>query len=166
MARIKPKERARTRVLSDEEIRIIWPVLDEVGTFGALAKALLLTAQRRDEVAQMSRKEIGEDAIWKIPAERYKTKRSNSIPLSKAALAVINAQPKIDDCDYVFPSRAKTPFSGFGKSKAALDKVVLAATKKHEEMGEGRASAELDTSRFAPHREDVDGPRWRATGHF
>ena len=25
MARIKPKERARTRVLSDQEIRIIWP---------------------------------------------------------------------------------------------------------------------------------------------
>jgi integrase len=135
MARIKPKERARTRVLSDDEIRIIWPVLDEVGTFGALVKGLMLTAQRRDEVAQMSRREIGEDVIWEIPAERYKTKRPNFIPLSKAALAVIYAQPKIDDCDYVFPSRAKTPFSGFGKSKAALDKAVFAAMKKHVKKG-------------------------------
>ena len=83
MARIKPKERARTRVLSDEEIRIIWPALGEAGTFGALVKALLLTAQRRDEVAQMSRKEIGEDAIWEIPAERYKTKRPNSFPYQR-----------------------------------------------------------------------------------
>ena len=83
----------------------------------------------------MSRKEIGEDAIWEIPAERYKTKRPNFIPLSKAALAVIDAQPKIDDCDYIFPSRAKTPFSGFGKSKAALDKAVLAAMKKHAKKG-------------------------------
>ena len=41
MARIKPKERARTRVLSDEEIRIIWPALGEAGTFGALVKALI-----------------------------------------------------------------------------------------------------------------------------
>jgi integrase len=135
MARIKPKERARTRVLSDDEIRIIWPVLCEAGTFGVLVKALMLTAQRRDEVAQMSRREIGEDAIWEIPAERYKTKRPNSIPLSKAALAVIDAQPKIDDCDYVFPSRAKTPFSGYGKSKAALDKAVFAAMKKHAKKG-------------------------------
>ena len=135
MARIKPKERARTRVLSDEEIRIIWPVLGGAGTFGALVKALLLTAQRRDEIAQMSRKEIGEDATWKIPAERYKTKRPNFIPLSKAALAVIDAQPKIDECDYVFSSRAKTPFSGFGKSKAALDKAVLAAMKKQTTKG-------------------------------
>ena len=135
MARIKPKERARTRVLSDEEIRTIWPILGEFGTFGALVKALMLTAQRRDEIAQMSRKEIGEAAIWEIPAERYKTKRPNFIPLSKAALAVIAAQPKIDGCDYVFASRAKTPFSGFGKSKAALDKAVLSAMKKHAKKG-------------------------------
>ena len=45
MARIKPKERARTRVLSDDEIRIIWPVLAGAGTFGGLVKALLLRAQ-------------------------------------------------------------------------------------------------------------------------
>jgi hypothetical protein len=48
MARAKPKERARTRVLSDEEIRTIWPALGEAGTFGAIVKTLLLTAQRRD----------------------------------------------------------------------------------------------------------------------
>ena len=35
----------------------------------------------------------------------------------------------------MFPSRAKTPFSGFGKSKAALDKAVLAAMKKHAKKG-------------------------------
>ena len=135
MARIKPKERARTRVLSDEEIHIIWPALGAAGTFGALVKALLLTAQRRDEIAQMSRKEIGGDAIWEIPAERYKTKRPNFVPLSKAALKVIDAQPKIENCNYVFPSRAKTPFSGFGKSKAALDKAIRAAMKKQAKKG-------------------------------
>jgi integrase len=94
MARVKPKERARTRILSDDEIRILWPVLDEAGTFGALAKTLLLTAQRRDEVAHMQHNEIGREGIWAIPAERYKTKRPNFVPLSKAALAVIAAQPK------------------------------------------------------------------------
>ena len=74
----------------------------------------------------MSRKEIGSDGIWTIPAERYKTKRANHVPLSKAALAIIAARPTIDESDYVFSSRAKTPFSGFSKSKAALDKAVLA----------------------------------------
>ena len=135
MARVKPKERARTRILSDDEIRILWPVLDEAGTFGALARTLLLTAQRRDEVAHMQHNEIGREGIWAIPAERYKTKRPNFVPLSKAALAVIAAQPKHEDCNYVFPSRAKTPYSGFGKSKAKLDKAVFAVMKKQARKG-------------------------------
>ena len=165
--RANQKERARTRVLSDEEIRIIWPVLGHTGTFGAMVKMLLLTGQRRDEVAHMSRNEIGKDGIWVIPAERYKTKRPNHVPLSKAALALIKSQPKFSDCDLIFPSRAKTPYSGFTKSKAKLDKAVLAAMKAHAKAGtDGRASAKLDPSRSTPHREDVDGSRWRATRYF
>jgi integrase len=135
MARVRPKERARTRVLADDEIRAIWPELAKAGTFGAFTKILLLTAQRRDEVAHMSRKEIASDGIWTIPAERYKSKRPNFVPLSKAALDVIAAQPKHDNCDYVFPSRAKTPYSGYSKSKAKLDKNVFAAMKKQAKKG-------------------------------
>jgi integrase len=129
-ARANPKERARTRVLSDDELRVAWPLLSEAGTFGALLKTLLLTAQRRDEVANMTWTEIGTDGTWTIPAERYKTKRPNHVPLSTAALRLIEAQPKIDGCDYVFPSRTNTPFSGFGKSKARLDKKMLLYTPK------------------------------------
>ena len=151
--RANPKDRARTRVLSDDEIRAIWQALGEAATFGALIKTLLLTAQRRDEVAHMSRKEIGEDRIWTIPPERYKTKRPNFVPLSKAALAVIEAQPKIDGCDYVFPSRAETPFSGFGKSKAKLDKAVLAAMKKQAER------RRLSQSRIGPFMTCGEQPR-------
>jgi integrase len=136
-ARANPKERARSRVLSDDELRTVWPLLREAGTFGALLKTLLLTAQRRDEVAKMSRTEVGTDGTWTIPAERYKTKRSNHVPLSTAALRVLEAQPKIEGCDYVFPSRTKTPFSGFGKSKARLDKAILIDMRK-------RANREAD----------------------
>ena len=35
----------------------------------------------------------------------------------------------------MFPSRTKTPFSGFGKSKAKLDRAVLAALKKQAKNG-------------------------------
>jgi integrase len=135
MSRTKPRERARTRVLSDDEIRIIWSVLDAAGTFGALLKTLLLTAQRRDEVASMSRGEIGKDGVWTIPAERYKTKKPNFVPLSKEALAVVTAQLKDEKRNYAFPSRAGTPFSAFGKSKTALDKAVLEAMRRHAPKG-------------------------------
>lgn len=122
MARTKARERARERILSDDEVRIIWPKLS--GTFGGIVKLLLLTAQRRLEVAQISRAEIT-DGVWVIPAERYKSKRANLVPLSAAALAIIEAQPKIENCDYVFTGRTQaTPFSGFGKTKAALDEAT------------------------------------------
>jgi integrase len=128
--RANPKERARTRVLSDYELRIIWPLLDQLGTFGALVKTLLLTAQRRDEVAKMTWTEIGENAIWTIPPERYKTKRPNHVPLSHAASAIITGQPQIKGSDFVFPSTKGTPFSAFGKSKSRLDRLVLSAVEK------------------------------------
>jgi integrase len=136
MARVKPAERARTRVLSDEEIRAIWPVLGGLGTYGAFVRMLLLTAQRHREVAYMSYKEIDGDGIWTIPTERYKTKRPNHVPLSKAALAIIETQQKFDDCGYVFPSRAKTPYTRSGKSKAKLDVAVLASMTKQAKKGE------------------------------
>ena len=136
MARTRPMEHARDRNLSDGEIRIIWACL--TGTFGALVKVLLLTAQRRNEVARMTWKEIDKDGVWTIPAERYKAKRANVVPLSKAARAVIEAQPQIEGCEYVFAGRARTrdgrgaaapawcPFSGFSKAKPALDRAVAA----------------------------------------
>ena len=137
--RVKPranqKERARTRVLSDDEIPIIWSVLGQCGTFGAMVRMLLLTAQRRDEVAHMTRNEVDKDGIWVIPAHRYKTKRPNYVPLSKAALDLIDVQPKLDNCDLIFPSQVKTPYSGFAKSKAKLDKAVLAAMKSQTKKG-------------------------------
>ena len=83
----------------------------------------------------MSRKEIGEDGIWTIPAERYKTKLPNHVPLSQAALAIIEAQPKLDDCDYVFASRAGTPFSGIRQEQGQLESTVLAAMKKQAKKG-------------------------------
>src|SRR5215471_5104265 len=130
MARVKPRERARTRILSDEEILFIWPALEEVGNYGAFVKMLLLTAQRNQEVAHMSYKEIGDDGVWTIPAERYKSKRPHHVPLSKAALTLIAARPKVVDCDYVFPTKAKTPYTRSGKSKVVLDRAVFTGMQK------------------------------------
>jgi integrase len=123
----------RSRILSDDELRIIWPVLGESGTFGALLKGLLLTAARRIEIAGMALSEIDKDGIWEIPAERYKTKRPHALPISKAMLALIEEQP---EGEYVFPSRDGTPFSGFARRKAMLDKAIKAAMRAAAKPGE------------------------------
>jgi integrase len=136
IVRVEPRSdgAARSRTLSDEEIRVLWPVLDESGTFGALLKGLLLTGARRSELAGMTRGEISKDVIWEISAERYKTKRPHAVPLSASMLALIKAQDKVGK--FVFPSSAGTAFIGFGKSKAALDAAVHDAVRKAAGKGE------------------------------
>ena len=53
---------ARARVLSDAEVRALWKACDEIGfPFGPVVKLLLLTGQRRREVAGMRWSELSDD---------------------------------------------------------------------------------------------------------
>jgi integrase len=130
MARTKPKERARSRVLSDQEIRDVWRALDTARVpkpFPAMVRTLLLTCQRRDEVSRMAWREIDGD-IWEIPAERYKTGQPNAVPLTEAARAVLRVPKK---SSFVFTSDDAHPLSGFSKAKARLD-AEIARIRKEE----------------------------------
>ncbi|MGH7076156.1 MAG: tyrosine-type recombinase/integrase [Stellaceae bacterium] len=124
MARTKPAQRARTRILTDDEIRAVWAAAAVLGTFGAFVRILLLTGQRRDEVAGMRWAEIASDGIWTIPAERYKTARDHFVPLSRAAIAIVQAQSRRNDTDLVFPSSVLKPLSGFSQARLKLAKIT------------------------------------------
>jgi integrase len=119
MARTKPAERKRSRVLSDDEIRDLWPHL--TGTFGAMVKTLLLTGQRREKVATMRWEDIA-DGVWTLPTEAREKNNPGSLKLSATTLAIIEAQPKIKGCPYVFAGRGNGPFAGFSPAKRKLDK--------------------------------------------
>lgn len=75
---------------------------------GTGAKALefaILTAGRSGEVRGAAWSEIDLDAaVWTIPAERMKMEKEHRVPLSDAALALLRAQPCIDDNPLVFPA--------------------------------------------------------------
>ena len=115
------KETSRARVLNDEEIRALWAAAGELGhPFGTLFKYLLLTAQRRDEAAQMTFTEIV-DGIWRVPATRAKNGRENTVPLPHQAIELLEGLPKIGKAQIVFTTAGETPVSGFSKSKAQLD---------------------------------------------
>lgn len=133
MARTKPKERARKRTLSDEEIRDIWKALevaDVPSCYPRFVKSLLILMTRRNESADMNAGEIKGD-VWTIPGERYKTKLDHVVPLTKQALALIGEEPK----GFVFSTTAgKLPFSGFSKAKKALDEQI-AKIRKAEGRG-------------------------------
>jgi integrase len=86
MARTKPSERARERVLSDDELRKVWQAAK--GVYGAYLRFLLLTAARRSEVAGMTWAEIN-GGDWTLPGARNKTKVDLVRPLSPTAQATL-----------------------------------------------------------------------------
>ena len=117
------REGARSRVLSDDELRKVWLAAEQTGVFGAYLRLLLLTASRRSEAAGMRRGELEGTGLWVIPWERYKTgaksKTDMPIPLSEAAQAIIAAQPNRGE--YIFSYTGKYPLSNFANAKRAFD---------------------------------------------
>jgi integrase len=118
MARTKPRERARERTLTEQEIRALWAAAE--GPFGALVQFTLLTATRRTEAAQARRSEIT-GTEWLIPASRYKTKTDHLIPLTPMALEALGRGSRFAGCDFLFTTDGRTPISGFSKFKHKLD---------------------------------------------
>jgi integrase len=100
-AGIKPPalERARDRVLDHDDIRVAWCAFETVGwPFGDIAKLLLLTGMRRDEVAEARWTEIDlVDKTWTVAKERSKNGVAHEIPLSDAAIGIVQGLPHIGE---------------------------------------------------------------------
>jgi integrase len=120
-------ELKRDRVLTEEELRYLLRALNgEHSVFGTLIRFLLLTGQRRAEVAGMSWCELRElsngNALWEIPGQRTKNKHTHLVPLQPEARTLVLNLPRISDL--VFTTTGHTPVSGFGKVKARLDSQI------------------------------------------
>jgi integrase len=134
---------ARDRVLSADEIRWFWQACEYVDApltfgaprpFGPLLKVLLLTGQRRNEVAGMTRDELSDDGeTWNIPGSRTKNGRAHVVPLSPPVREVIGSV-RAKPGNLVFTTTGTTPVSGWSRMKARLDAAMLAAAR-----AEGRA---------------------------
>jgi hypothetical protein len=113
----------RDRVFDDVELRTLWSAAErDKGPFGPYLQFTLLTATRRGEAAGLRRSELIDGGrSWLIPAVRYKSKRDTLIPLSRAARAIIAAQPVLPGGDHVFSADGKYPLGDFARRKAAFD---------------------------------------------
>lgn len=114
----------RRRVLSADELKKVWDACAKVPSpFGALVRVLILTGQRRSEVAGMARSELNGGETWTLPPERTKNKQRHVVHLSDDARSIIEDLPVVGDAGLVFTTNGVTPVSGFGKVKATLDEV-------------------------------------------
>jgi integrase len=115
---VAPTER-RERVLTDDELAAIWRATDGPGPFNGIVRMLLLTGQRREEVAGMTWAELsGDFSTWTIPASRAKNGATHIVPLASPAQDLLRGVPRSGEL--AFPGLRGT-FNGFSPSKAALD---------------------------------------------
>jgi integrase len=121
MRRSKPTERARDRILSDDELRTVWKQAEDAGLFGAYIRVLLLTAQRREKVAAMRWEEIAPEGTWSIQREGREKGNARELALPESAIAIIKSIPRIGDNPFVFAGRCNKHMSGYSKAKADFD---------------------------------------------
>ncbi|MFN4354896.1 tyrosine-type recombinase/integrase [Parvibaculum sp.] len=121
------RERRRDRVLTDDELRLVWRAAEAIGwPFGPAIRLLILTGARRQEIAGLLRAEIAaERRQLEITPDRMKADAAHIIPLVDEAAAILAAVPKVMNgtkpSAYVFTTTGKTPISGWTKARQALD---------------------------------------------
>jgi integrase len=135
MARVNPRDRARDRILTDEEIRKIWEACGDpcLAMHGPCVRFALLTGARRNEATGLRRSEIttmrsddtGIDfVVWKLPAARSKSKKEVIRPLSKAALEIVESIPVIvGNTDFVFTAATGNGPIFLNNAKEVLDEI-------------------------------------------
>jgi integrase len=136
--RIKPKDLIgekvkRDRVLSEPELRAVWKAGETMGyPFGDVIRLLILTGQRKSEVAEAIWSEFDLDkALWTIPAKRMKADAAHVVPLAPSVVALLKDLPRFKHGDHLFTTTGgRRPVSGFSKAKTRADAKALAALRK------------------------------------
>jgi integrase len=119
-------QQARDRVLTDDELRIVWRHCQD-DDFGRIVRLLLLTACRRDEIGWLSWREVDlPGSRLLLPAARTKPGRALEMPLVPTARAILGTAPKRIGREFVFGGSG----GGFGAwswCKLAFDARITAA---------------------------------------
>jgi integrase len=116
---------ARERVLTEAELQEVWSALPQ-DQFGDIARLLILTGQRREEIGWLQWDEIDfERGLIALPPERTKNKRLHELPLSTQARAILKAQSRRKGRNFLF-GLGKGGFSGWSDCKERLDQTILA----------------------------------------
>lgn len=94
--RAPTEECIRDRVLTANEVRIMWATLSDANMWESTRRILrlcLITGQRVGEICGMARAELDlERGLWAIPPERTKNGREHAVPLSGLAITIIREQ--------------------------------------------------------------------------
>lgn len=163
---------SRKRVLSMEELRRVWDAAGELGyPFGPWVRLLILTGQRKSEIAGLRREWFDEDLdrVFVIPADVYKTGIAHAVPLSAPAWAIVEELPRWNEGTHLLSGTSgRNGISGFSKGEARLRKKIAELETKselppmaHFEMHDIRRSLTTHMIRIGIREEHVE----RVLGH-
>jgi integrase len=128
---VDPKSIQRDRRLDDDELALVWRASERLGyPFGPAVQLLVLTGQRLREVIEATWDEFDrKSGAWTIPRERAKNNREHRVPLSDAALSILNGLPRHAASPFLFTTTDTAPISGISKAKARLDGLIAEANE-------------------------------------
>lgn len=129
----KEEEQERQRVLIDQttddfadkwlELRAVWKAA-AAGEYGTIVKLLILTGQRREEIAGLRWSEIKfASNVILLPASRTKNKLEHAVPMSPEVRTILESLPRRAGRDHVF-GRGDGGYSGWSRSKERLDEAL------------------------------------------
>jgi integrase len=107
----------RRRVLTDEEIVAVWRTAEaRTDDYGTIVRLLLLTGQRRGEVAALHRDFIAGDLVT-LPEELAKNHQEHTYPLGDLAQSLLPTHDGL-----LFPAKdGTTPTNHWSECKTGLD---------------------------------------------
>jgi len=145
-------EKARDRVLTDNELALIWKCTDGGHDHDRIVRLLMLTGARRDEIGAMALSELSDiepdKRLWTLPKERAKNGIVQELPLSSAAIEQLPDTQELKS--HIF-GKGDRPFSGWSKCKARLD----------ERIAQTLAQASAQTPSSPAHSTKTEIVPWR-----
>jgi integrase len=125
------KKTRRKRILTDEELRAVWYASFQLeGLFGIIVRLIILTGQRRGEIAALLRTYYSHNQqTVTLPGTLTKNHLEHTFPVGPMASQIIMTQigsPTRRGSDFLFPARTSDdrPFNGWSKCKKELDKLA------------------------------------------
>lgn len=109
MKRRHDEGNGRDRVLSPDEIKVVWRAAGEAGgTFGDVVKLALLTGMRLRNILQARVEEFDiKGKTWTVAKERMKAGKAHTVPLSDLALEIVRPRIANATTPFLFPSPKK-----------------------------------------------------------
>lgn len=117
------KSAIRDRVLDDRELVAVYRAAQDIGyPFGTIVQFLILTGQRRSEIAALQRTWIDFDQqTITLPGAMTKNGRQHTFPFGHTTKRVLDDCPTSDSLLFPACGASGKPFSGWSRSKERLD---------------------------------------------